>query len=72
MLTESIRRREFNPFESSWLKQDGGVVHEADNRLEPEDIFKMDYLASNVQGGIPKLDELKDEVKEFVHLQGGF
>ena len=32
----------------------------------------MNYLASNVQGKIPELDELKEGVKEFVRLQGGF
>lgn len=46
------------------------MTNEAGNRLEPEEIFKMNYLAGNVVGGIPKLSELKEEVKEFVRLQG--
>lgn len=72
MLTESIRRREFSPFQAAWTAQDGTVVNEANKRLGPEDIYKMNYLASNVEGGIPGLDELKEETKEFVQLQGGF
>ena len=48
------------------------MTNEAGKRLEPEEIFKMNYLASNIEGGIPQLDELKEEVKEFVQLQGGF
>ncbi len=72
MLTESIRRKEFSPFESTWVRQDGELVHDANDRLKPEDISMMNYLASNVEGGIPGLDELKDDVKEFVQLQGGF
>ena len=72
LLTEMIRRKEFSPFQLTWTKQDGTVTNEAGNRLEPEEIFKMNYLAGNVIGGIPQLDELKEEVKEFVRLQGGF
>lgn len=72
LLTEMLRRREFSPFEFTWTKQDGSVTNEAGHRLEPEDIFQMNYLASNVIGGIPALDELKEEVREFVRLQGGF
>ncbi len=72
LLTELIRRREFNPFQFTWTKQDGTVTNEAGKRLEPEEIFKMNYLASNIEGGIPELSELKEEVKEFVRLQGGF
>ena len=72
LLTEMIRRREFSPFQFTWTKQDGTVTNEARKRLEPEEIFKMNYLASNIEGGIPELSELKEEVKEFVRLQGGF
>ncbi|MDE7312274.1 MAG: BMP family ABC transporter substrate-binding protein [Eubacterium sp.] len=72
LLTEMIRRREFSPFQFTWTRQDGKITNEAGKRLEPEEIFRMNYLASNVEGRIPELDELKDEVKEFVRLQGGF
>lgn len=72
LLTEMIRRREFSPFQFTWTRQDGVVTNEAGKRLEPEEIFKMNYLAGNVIGGIPQLGELKEEVKEFVRLQGGF
>ncbi|MDE6888565.1 MAG: BMP family ABC transporter substrate-binding protein [Eubacterium sp.] len=71
LLTELIRRREFSPFQITWTKQDGSVTNQAGHRLEPEEIFRMNYLASNVEGGIPALSEIKDEVKEFVRLQGG-
>ncbi len=72
LLTEMMRRREFSPFQLTWTRQDGTVTNEAGKRLEPEEIFKMNYLAGNVIGGIPQLGELKEEVKEFVRLQGGF
>lgn len=72
LLTEMIRRKEFSPFQLTWTKQDGVVTNEAGKRLEPEEIFKMNYLAGNVIGGIPQLGDLKEEVKEFVRLQGGF
>lgn len=72
LLTELIRRKEFSPFQFTWTKQDGTVTNEAGHRLEPEEIFKMNYLASNVEGGIPEMNEIKEEVREFVRLQGGF
>lgn len=72
MLTENIRRGEFNPFQCTWMTQDGTVANEANHQMEPEDIFKMNYLASSVEGKIPEMDELKEGAKEFVRLQGGF
>lgn len=72
LLTELMRRREFSPFQFTWTKQDGTVTNEAGHRLEPEEIFKMNYLASSVEGGIPEMNEIKEEVREFVRLQGGF
>ncbi len=72
MLTENIRRGDFSPFDCMWTTQDGKVANEANHRFELENIFQMDYLASNIEGGIPELDELKDDTKEFVQLQGAF
>lgn len=72
MLTENIRRGEFGPFDGTWTAQDGAEANTEEHHLKPEDIFKMNYLASNVEGKIPQLDELKDEAREFVRLQGGF
>lgn len=72
MLTENIRRGDFSPFDCMWTTQDGKVANEANHRFDLENIFQMDYLASNIEGGIPELDELKDDAKEFVQLQGAF
>ncbi len=72
VLTQNIRRGDLNPFDGTWMAQDGKTANEAGHRMEPEDIFKMNYLAGCVEGGIPELDELKEEAKEFVGLQGGF
>ncbi len=72
MLTKNIRRGEFSPFDGTWTAQDGKVVNEANHRFDLEKIFQMDYLAENIDGLIPGLDELKDEAKEFVQLQGAF
>lgn len=72
MLTENIRRGEFRPYDGVWTTQDGTVINQPNHHLEPEDIFKMNYLASNVEGRIPELDELRDDAKELVRLQGGF
>ena len=72
MLTENIRRGTFNPFDCVWMKQDGKPANEAGRHFDLENIFQMNYLASNIEGGIPELDELKEDAKEFVQLQGVF
>lgn len=72
MLTKNIKNGDFSPFDGTWTAQDGTEANTEEHHLNPEDIFKMNYLASNVEGRIPELDELKDDAKEFVRLQGGF
>ena len=38
--------------------------------LTPQEIIRMDYLADNVVGRIPSMDELNDVAKGLVSLQG--
>ena len=72
VLTEDIRKGTFGPFDGIWTTQEGTVINKGgESRLNPEQIFKMNYLASNIEGSIPKLEELKEEAREFVKLQGG-
>ena len=39
-------------------------------QLTPQEIILMDYLAGNVVGRIPSVDELNDVAKGLVSLQG--
>lgn len=69
-LKESIRLGSFLPF--------SGVIYDQDKRLrcgekeslEAEQIIAMDWLAENVSGKIPDMDELTEGARELARLQG--
>ena len=48
----------------------GEIRCPVDGRLSPADIIAMDWLVDNVVGGFPAIDELKDEARALVELQG--
>ncbi len=70
LLHERIRAGAFLPFLGPILDQNGTVRVEADTALTPQEIIRMDYLAQNVIGRIPEIDELTDVAKVIVSLQG--
>ena len=70
LLHERIRSGAFLPFIGPILDQEGQVRVEADTALTPQEIIRMDYLAENVIGRIPSMDELSDVAKVIVALQG--
>lgn len=70
LLHERIRGGAFLPFVGPILDQSGQVRVETDVALTPQEIISMDYLAQNVQGRIPEIDELTDVAKVIVSLQG--
>ncbi len=70
LLHERIRAGAFLPFIGPILDQEGSIRVEADMALTPQEIIRMDYLAQNVIGRIPEIDELTDVAKVIVSLQG--
>ena len=64
------RVRAFLPFVGPIVDQAGQVHVAADVALTPQEIILMDYLAGNVIGRIPSMDELNDVAKGLVSLQG--
>ena len=69
-LKNSIRAGAFHPFDGPIYDQDGVVQCKKGKTLEPDEIITMDWLAENVIGKIPELDELTDEARTLVELQG--
>lgn len=67
---EGIREGSFSPFEGELRDQAGVLRCTADRRLTPAEILCMDYLADNIVGTLPELDELIDSAKPLVRLQG--
>ena len=70
LVKEHIREGVFWPFESIIRDQAGEIRCPVDGRLTPADVIAMDWLVDNVVGGFPAKDELKDEARALVELQG--
>lgn len=70
LLKDTICRGDFNPFSGVLYSQNGLVQRDADKVMSPEEIITMDWLAENVIGFIPKMDELIEKAKPVVLLQG--
>ena len=70
LMKKNIASGECYPFTGPLIRQDGEVQYEAGEVMKPEDVMRMDWLIDNVEGKIPTVDELKDEVKPIVMLKG--
>lgn len=70
LLKETICKGDFNPFSGILYSQKGIVQKDAEKALSPEEIIKMDWLAENVIGYIPETENLVENAKPVVSLQG--
>jgi basic membrane lipoprotein Med (substrate-binding protein (PBP1-ABC) superfamily) len=70
IMTNLIREGAITPFSGKLTSQNGVVRNEDDGPMLMEDIYKMDWLAENVIGTVPSKDELIDDAKDVVVLQG--
>ena len=57
-------------FEGEIHKQDGTIIGEEGKALTAEQIITMDWLHENVIGSIPEYDDLNEEAKALVAVQG--
>lgn len=69
-LKNSIRAGTFQIFGGTIYSQDGRVQCEEEMSLTPEEITTMNWLTDNVVGQIPAYEELMEEAKSLVFLQG--
>ena len=70
LLRQQIREGSLKPFAETILSQDGALRCTSGKALTPAEIIAMDWLADNVVGTIPTVDELRPEAHPFVELQG--
>lgn len=70
LLKDTIRRGEFNPFSGILYSQNGIVQGDPHRDLTPDEIVKMDWLAENVIGAIPKKTDLVEQAEPVVEQQG--
>ncbi len=70
LLKTTIMNGEFNPFTGVLYSQEGIVQPDEEKSLTPDEIVNMDWLAENVVGKIPTMDELLDSAIPVVMQQG--
>ena len=69
-LKNSIRAGAFHPFDGPIYAQGGVLQCEKGRSLQPDEIITMDWLAENVVGKIPDVDELTEDARALVEFQG--
>lgn len=70
LLKKSICSGDFDPFFGHLHSQDGPVKKSMPNNITSEEIVTMDWLADNIIGSIPTMNELVDDAKPVVQIQG--
>lgn len=70
LLKTNICEHNFNPFTGILYSQDGIIQDATSKVMLPEEIVKMDWLAENVIGTIPKMEDLMEKAKPVVLRQG--
>lgn len=70
LLKHTISAGEFNPFSGILYSQTGIVKDHPDTSLSPEEIMSMDWLAENVIGTIPRMEELTEQAQPVLNQQG--
>ena len=70
LLRESIIAGSFRPFDGPVYDQNGELRIAEGEVLTPHQILMMDWLVENVDGEIPKLEQLTPPAQELVKIQG--
>ena len=70
LLRESIMNGSFRPFDGPINDQKGELRITEGEILSPHQILVMDWLVENVDGEIPKIDQLTPPAQELVKIQG--
>lgn len=70
LLKHTIVSGEFNPFSGTLYSQTGIIQNDPDATLTPEQVLEMDWLAENVIGKIPQIEELTEQAKPVLAQQG--
>ena len=67
---EDLQDGDMVPFYGEIYAQDGELKCHSNEAMTPEAIMKMDWLAENVLGEIPPIDELIDAAHSVVQIKG--
>jgi len=69
-LKEGLRTGTIDPFKRRLVAQDGTVINDGTRTLSADELLHMDWLCSNVNGSIPKFEELLPISRPTVRLLG--
>lgn len=70
LLKTSVSNGEFNPFSGVLYSQKGLVQGDPWREMSAEEIITMDWLAENITGSIPRVEELQEAARAVVAAQG--
>ncbi|MBR1742328.1 MAG: hypothetical protein IJ733_10785 [Lachnospiraceae bacterium] len=70
LLKRSICTGDFSPFSGRIQTNEGTVYHDIPEEITAEEIITMDWLADNVIGFIPTMDEMEEDAKPIIQVQG--
>ncbi len=70
LLKKGLMDETLNPFEGELRSQSGVIKGAGTPRLSYEEIITMNWLADNVIGRIPEAEEIRDDVKKSVDVNG--
>lgn len=70
LVKQQIVSGDFQIFSGELKSQDGSLRCHENEELSPADIVRMDWLADNVEGGIPEMDVLTEEAAAMAEIQG--
>jgi hypothetical protein len=58
ILRKGLQNRTIDPFFRRIVAQDGTVKNDGSRTLHPDELLHMDWLCENVEGFIPRFDEI--------------
>ena len=70
LFEKELKEARFRVFEGELKDQQGNIKVEEGKLIDPEHIITMDWLLDNVVGRLPRYDELTDNAKLKMALQG--
>ena len=70
LLQKGLRSGTIDPFHRIILAQDGTVKNDGGRTFTPDEILRMDWLCQNVDGRIPRFDEILPASRAMVRELG--
>lgn len=70
VLKHNYKTGQFHTFTDQMYAQGHILKEKKGEKLSPEEVIEMDWLAENIIGRIPKIEELQEQAKPVLTQQG--